>query len=690
VDRRADIWAFGVVLFELLTGERLFDGETVSHTLADVLRAPIDFDVLPGQTPPAIRALLKRCLERDPKLRLRDIGEARVVLAQSMAVEEPVAALGPQSRTPWLVAAVAGVALCAAGFGWWQSTRRVPQPVSRFDVEMGEDFSVSGVDAPHVILSPDGRHIVSQVRGADGKVRLAVRSLEEAKPTVLAGTEGATHPFFAPDGEWIGYHDRQNLALRKVSIRGGAPVTICPLPNLRGASWGEDGTIVFSASSSGGLQRISANGGAPQPLTALDEKKGDRTHRYPIMLPGGKAALFFSSASGGGYENSTIEAVTLATGQRTALLSGGFAPRYSPSGHLLFMRQGGIFAVAFDAANLKVTSTPVAMMPNVRHYSTRGSAEFDVSPAGTLIFIEGQGQSINKPLVLADAGGTKTAVIKDPQEYTNPRFSPDGKRIAFDSVESGKRDIWVYDRAREIKTRLTVAPGEHANAVWTADGERIAFHRAGGIYWVRSGGGGEPEKLFDSKYPVAPVSFSPDGKVLAYIEERPGAARDIGLLEFDLRDPTHPRPGKSVPLMATTFDEREPLFSPDGKWMAYESNESGTNEVYVRSYPDGGGRWQISNGGGFRPRWSPNRKELFFTAAGKMYVVSYSAERSGFVASKPRFWGNFGSNVIGFDISPDGKQILLGDIPEVGISEPSLTRVVFLLNFIDELKRRVP
>jgi serine/threonine-protein kinase len=355
------------------------------------------------------------------------------------------------------------------------------------------------------------------------------------------------------------------------------------------------------------------------------------------------------------------------------------------------MRQGSLFAVAFDAAKLQVSGSPVAVVPNVRYYSTRGSADFDVSPAGTLIFIEGTGQTIYRPLVLMDATGARTPILKAPQEYSNPRFSRDGKRIAFDTLESGKRDIWAYDPQREIKTRLTLAPGEHTNAVWTPDGERIAYGQADGIYWVRSGGGGEPERLLESRNSPIPLSFSPDAKRLTYQETPLNAANDIRLLEFDLQDPAHPRPGKSSPLMTTPSDEREALFSPDGKWLAYESNESGTNEVYVRSFPDPGGRWQISNRGGFRPRWSPSRKELLFTSEGKIFAVSYSAEHSGFVASKPRVWADFGSRVLGYDITLDGNQILVSDDPTIQEGTERLpTRLVFLLNFLDELKRRIP
>ena len=682
VDKRADIWSFGVVLWEMLTAKRLFTGETMSHTLADVLRAPIDFSVLPKGP---VRELVRRCLERDAKLRLRDIGEARIFLSQPQAAEEPAAPPKPSSPIPWIVAALG---LSAAGLAWWPAKQSAPQPMARFEVEMGQGFDLRGIDAPHMIISPDGRRLVWQLLGEDGKLRLATRSLDEAKPTVLAGTEGATHQFFSPDGEWLGYHDRREL--RKISIHGGAPVTICPLPNLRGASWGDDNTIVFSPEQASGLMRISANGGTPQPITQLDEKKSERTHRYPFVLPGSKAAIFFSSQSAGNYDNATIEAVALDTGRRTTLVQGGYFPRYSPSGHLLFMRQGTVFVVGLDAGKLKITGTPVPLLQNVRHHVTRGSAEFDFSRTGTMVYVEGKGTSTNAPLALIDAAGVKTPYLKNPQEYVNPRFSPDGKRLAFDTIESGKRDIWVYDSEREIKTRLTFAPGENQRPVWTPDGQRIAFQRADGIFWVAAGGGGEVERLTESKLPQTPTSFSPDGKVLAFEEERPGTMRDIRLLEIDRRNPARPVVGKTSAFVATAFNERDGMFSPDGKWFAYESNESGTNEVYVRGYPDSSGRWQISSGGGVRPRWTATGKELFYgTDQEKVMTVTYSAAPSGFVVSKPRLWSagiNFRG--MGYDVTPDGKRLVVSDRPENDLMINLPTRAVFLLNFFDQLKRQ--
>jgi len=589
------------------------------------------------------------------------------------------------SPIPWIVAALG---LCAAGWAWWPAKQLAPQAAARFDVEMGGGFDLRGIDAPHLIISPDGRRIVWQLLGEDGKVRLAVRSLEEVNPTVLTGTEGATHQFFSPDGEWVGYHNR--FELRKISIHGGAPVTLCPLPILRGASWGDDNTIVFSPDQAGGLKLISADGGTSRPLTHLDEKKGERTHRYPFVLPGRKAAIFFSSPTGGNYDSATIEAVALDSGQRTVLIQGGYFPRYVPSGHLLFMRQGTVLAVGMDARTLKITGTPVPVLQNVRHHTNRGSAEFDVSRTGMIVYVDGKGTSGNFPLALLDAAGVKTPYLKNQQEFTNPRFSPDGKRLAFDTLESGKRDIWVYDSEREIKTRLTFAPGENQRPVWTPDGQRIAFQRADGIFWVRAGGGGEMERLTESKLIQVPTSFSPDGKVLAFEEERPGAARDIRLLTIDLRDPARPVAGKTIDLITSAFNERDAMFSPDGKWLAYESNESGINEVYVRGYPDSGGLWQISNGGGVRPRWTATSKELFYgTEREKIMTVAYSAAPNGFVVSKPRLWSD-GINFrgMGFDVTADGNRLVVSDRPEIELQSNLPTRAIFLLNFFEQLKRR--
>lgn len=692
VDKRSDIWAFGVVLWEMLTGRRLFDGETVSHTLADVLKGEIAFGSLPAGTPRALVELVQRCLERDVKLRLRDIGEARVLLSRPFTTTAPVVVEGASrsSRGAWMTAGAAMLlGLSLAAWGWWQARQRASEAMSRFDVEMGEDLALLGVDAPHIIVSPDGRRVVWQVNGQDGKRRLAVRALEETKPTVLAGTEGGTHQFFSPDGEWVGYHDGQHL--RKISIHGGTPVNLCLVPQLRGASWGEDGTIVFAPEQASGLMRVSANGGTPQPLTKLDEKRQERTHRYPFVLPGGKATLFFSGL-GGMYESAAIEAVSLETGQRKVVLQGGYFPRYSASGHLLFMRQGTVFAVRMDAKKLELQGTPVAVLEGVRYHVNRGSVEFDVSRSGTLVYVEGKATSTNFSLVSRDASGGSTVFLKPLQEYIGVRFSPDRKRLAFETLESGKRDIWVYDPEREVSTRLTFAPGEHRYPAWTADGTRIAYRRNDGIYWIQSSGGGQPERLTEAKGTQTPLSFSPDGKVLAFAEQRPDGGADIRLLEIDRKDPAHSVAGKMTAFVATAFDEQEGMFSPDGKWFAYTSNESGTHELYVRSYPEGGGRWQISNGGGVAPRWSPNGKELMYSAPDqKLMAVSYSAVAGSFVASKARVWAEKFAVLWGnYDVAADGKRVV-GMGPRAGDSmEKPPTRAMFVLNFFEELKRRIP
>ncbi len=485
MDKRADVWAFGVVLYELLTGTRLFNGETVSHTFADVLRAPLDFDRLPKDTPRVVRELLRRCLNRDLKLRLRDIGEARVALQEYTGVEE--AAPAPVGRkTGWVVgAAVLAVMGAVAGLGWWKATRPVERPLVRLDVDLGAEYS--GGD---VILSPDGGRLVFVSKG-----RLFTRRLHQEKAVELAGTDGAFAPFFSPDGQWVAFGSSGKL--RKISVEGGAVIALCDSFLFRGGAWGEDHTIIAALTSNrGALSRIPDAGGTPQPLTEL--AAGEITHRWPQILPGGKAVLFTTHTSISGFDGANIEVMSLRDRRRKTLQRGGTFGRYFPgpngTGHLVYVNKGTLFAVPFDPEALEARGTPLPVAQEVSYFNSIGSAQFDFSQDGTLVY-RGGGAGGLATLQWLESDGRLQPLPAKPGDYGQPHLSPDGKLIALTLPSGTGTDIWRYDWQRDTMSKLTFGDGDFRFPVWSPDGRYLVFRAESGITWTRADGAGKPQPL---------------------------------------------------------------------------------------------------------------------------------------------------------------------------------------------------
>jgi Tol biopolymer transport system component len=734
VDKRADIWSFGVVVWEMLCGRHLFGGETVSHTLADVLRGPIDFDKLPKETPRAIRDLLRRCLDRDVKNRLRDIGEARVVIGRYLADpgsgSEADVGVGrgpggpPHKRWVWpMVAGVATLALIVAGVLLYNATRPAPlRPLIRANIDLDDNTPLArggGGSAGNMLaVSPDGARLALTLRSADGKLRLYTRLLNQSEVTPLAGTENASFPFFSPAGDWIGF--LADNKLKKIAVEGGAAVTLCDAPNLRGASWGDDGNIIAALNTGGALSRVPSEGGTPVPVTKLNS--GEVTHRWPQVLPGSQAVLFTASTHTGREDDGNIEVISLKTGERKTVQRGGFSPRYlatssgagpAGAGHLIYLHQSTLFAVPFDPGRLAATGSPAPILEDVSSTSTAGGDfAFAGSPheSGTFVYLSGKGQLGGYSISWVDRSG-KTQLLHAPIDlYSTPRFSPDGKRLAFSIVNGQSDDIWVKDLDRDTPSRLSFLPGQNRFPVWTPDGKNIVFQStnpaAPGMYWIRSDGSGEAQRLTDGKHQEAPNSFSPDGKRLAFYELGNGTSMDIftAPVEGDpgrgatLSGAAGVRLGKAELFVGTPFLEVLPAFSPDGRWLAYQSNESGTFEVYVRPFPGPGGRWQISTGGGLFPVWSRDGRELLFeTMDQRVMAVSYTViHQTGgdsFAAGKPQVWTEVRLRSLAtpsnYDLAPDGKR-LAAMLPDDASGDKPHTHLTFLLNFFDELRRRAP
>jgi Tol biopolymer transport system component len=708
VDKRTDIWAFGAVLYELLTGKAAFQGEDVGDILAEVVKAEPDWSRLPEATPAAIRTLLRRCLRKDKRQRLQDAVGVRIeiddAIAAPLGADAGTAAPGMRGwreRAAWpAVAAVLALIAIAFAIGFVLRAPKPPQPLQavRLTSEIGADASLYIAFGAAAILSPDGTRLALLASGADQKRRIYVRSLDQLQATALSGTENAGDPFFSPDGQWIGFF--ADGKLKKISAQGGAAVTLCDAPSDRGGSWGEDGTIVFTPDQRSPLSKVSSTGGTPQPLTTLDKQAGEVTQRWPEVLPGGKAVLFTSSTTPGAYGDAEIVVYSMASGQRKTLQRGGFYARYLPSGHVVYMHEGTMFAVPFDPQRLTVTGQPAPILEGVAATPANGAAQFSFSETGSLVYVAGAAEGQNVSIYWMDREGKFTPLRETPGSYLNLAFSPDGKHLALDISDSKRRDIWVYEWERDTLTRLTFVGEANQYPVWTPDGQRIVYssQEKGGVnnlWWIRADGAGDAQRLAESKSAQYTGSWRPDGKVLAFRQENPSTSGDIMTLLVEGNEKSGWKPGEPKPFVNTPFNEVEPAFSPDSRWLAYESNESGILEVYVRPFPGPGGRWQISIGGGQFPKWSRNGKELFYrTADNKITVVSYTASGDSFHADKPQLWSpgqliyrGMGNHT--FDLHPDGKRFAVLKAPGTE-QAAAVNKVSFIFNFFDELRRKVP
>jgi serine/threonine-protein kinase len=669
VDKRADIWAFGVVLYEMLTGEALFTGETVSDTLATVLTREPDFERVPAR----MRRLLRRCLEKDPRKRLRDIGDAWDLL------DEPKEArTGTRGRFWPAAAALFALAAAVAGGVAWRAMRTSPQPLLRFSDDLGLETGSVGI-----ALSRDGTRVAFV--GADG--RLYVRLLGNPRSVSLAGTENALRPFFSPNGEWVGFASAGQI--KKVAVQGGTPIVLCEAANMLGASWGEDGHIVFSANNRSGLWRVADGGGKPEEITRLDTTRGEVTHRFPQILPGGKAVLF-TIGTPGDYEDSTIEAHVFQTGQRKVIYRGGYHGRYLPSGHLLYIHNGTLFAAPMDARRLELTGPPVPILDDVESVPGSAAASFGLSETGTLAYVPAPNSALLS-LGWVDDGGKIEPMNAPAKKYKLPlALSPDGTRLALVIEEDRVRNLWVYDWRRDRLFPVTFGKGEVTSATWFPDGKHLVFAAQGtgwgsAVYWTRADGGGQPEKLLDviSSLTASRLSVAPDGRRLAY-----SVPTGIQLVPVDLSQPEHPKAGSPAPLkLARALSA---AFSPDGRLVAYVSDESGRAEVYVSSLEGAGGKWMVSSGGATRPEWAPNGKELFYqSATGQIMYVTYTASHDSFESDRPRVWLDRPLPLFNIALAPDGRRIAIA-LPPEGMSQKPSTHMMFLLNFFDELKRKTP
>jgi serine/threonine-protein kinase len=594
---------------------------------------------------------------------------------------------------PWVIA----LSATAVAFILWAPWRPAPTPALplRLSAELGAAASLSTRFGPAAILSPDGRllaFVASQ--GADERPRLHLRRLDQLDAAPLSGTEGARDPFFSPDGEWIAFF--ADGKLKKVSVTGGAAVTLCDAADDRGGTWAEDGTIFFAPRGAAGLSLVSSAGGTPQTLTTPDPASQEVTHRWPQALPRGKAVLYTAGIGFGDYEDASLVVHTLEGDTKKVLHRGGYHGRYIPSGHLVFIHEGTLFAASFDLDRLELTGQPVPALDSVTTNPTNGGAQFAFSRDGTLAYQ--RGEDLVVPIQWMNREGRLQPLPAAPGAYNNIHFSPDGQWLALDIIEGKNRDVWVYEWARDTLSRLMFDPGEDLAPVWSPDGRRIAFSSARAdqatqnLYWQRADGTGEAERLTESKNTQSPSSWHPSGKLLALQETNPQTSFDILILPLEGDEASGWKPGKPTVFLNGPFGEIQAAFSPDGRWLAYSSNESGRDEVYVRSFPGPGGKWQVSTAGGRWTTWSRSRRELLYRDEdGRIMVARYTVEGDLFRAGKPRVWSprlvpvrELGRT---FDLHPDGERVA---VLKTSGNEARRDHVTMIQNFFDELRRIAP
>jgi Tol biopolymer transport system component len=709
-DKRSDIWAFGCVLYEMLTGARAFGGDDVSDTLAFVLAREPDWRALPARTPPVIRKLLRRCLQRDPKRRLSDIADARLEIDEALATPTEVddttrpvdRAFAParwRRSVPWALAGALGSALALALI-LWAPWRQVPAPAPlRLVAELGVDASIDNDPGGALALSPDGA-LLAFVARRDEKARpqLYLRRLDQLQAISLAGTEDAVSPFFSPDGAWIAFFAGGKL--RKISVSGGASITLSDAPNARGGTWAEDDTIIFNPDLPLGvsLMRVSSAGGKAELFTTIAE--GEVTRRWPQVLPGGRALLYTSHSGTVGFDAANVIAQPLPSGTPKVIQRGGYYGRFF-GGHLAYVYEGTLFAAPFDLDRLEVTGQPVPVVEGVDAISRSGGANFAASTNGTLVYLSGRAVD-EFPLDWLDVSGKTTPLRATPANWSNVRFAPDGRRLAMDINDGTQSDVWIYEWEGDRLFRLTLNANLDEMPVWTEDSQRIAFasrrdtSSVFNLYWQRADGTGEVQRLTDSANPQRPGSWHPSGKFLAFSEQTLQSNEDILILPLEGDERSGWKAGKAAVFLNGPSRERDPMFSPDGRWLAYVSNESGRSEVYVRPFSGSRGAWMISTEGGGFPTWSQTRHELFYTTPDfQIMVVPYSAEDDAFRPEKPRLWSERsyrrvrGPSPRSFDLHPDGNRFALAVAADTQ-TEAKRDRLVFILNFFDDLRRIGP
>jgi eukaryotic-like serine/threonine-protein kinase len=709
-DARSDIFAFGAVLYEMLTGRKAFEGKSrASITAAIMEREPPPVSQVQPLTSPLLEKLIKACLAKDPEQRRQT---AHDVLLDLQWISEQRTQTADVERTArprkrewmaWIVAAALAL-LCVVMGGWVLTRPSGPAPrVKRAVIRAPQGATLGGSWwwYPAIAISPDAAHIAF-VATRQGVTQLYLRATGEWDDRPIAGTNDGHSPFFSPDGQWLGLVVRKKIL--KIPVAGGPPIEIASLPGeVYGASWAAGDTIYYDLDAPGAIMKVSASGGTPQAVTTLDPKKLETGHRYPEMLPDGKALLVtVRNGDQPSFDEAEIQALSLASGERRTLVKGGTNAHFVPTGHLVFFRAGILMAVAFDPASLTVKGAPVPVLEHVTENPRIGAGQLSTARDGSLVYISGGTSIGDHELVFVDkTTGAARVITSRRRPYEDFTLSPDGRMIAT-TIEGAVTDTWIHDIARDAEVRFTVGV-EHRDPIWSPDGKLVVYDGYKDGKWCLftkpMDGSGKEELLLSSQNPIGALSWTPDKKFFLYNTYSPKTGNDILMAAMD-------GDRKPQPLVQTQFDEQWASLSPDGRWLAYTSDESGQLEAYVIPFPGnsgaGSGKWRISSDGGDHPQWAPNGRELYYyTAAAsgsqanstigqnlKMIAVPIDT-KSGFQPGKPRvlFEGPYFQSFHDYAPTPDGRGFIF--IRETQ-SQAGPAELAVVLNWFAELKKIVP
>jgi len=682
-DSRTDIFAFGAVVYEMATGKKAFEGKSQASLIAAIMgKEPRPMSELQPMTPQLLDWVVKRCLSKEPDERWQTAADLMAGLRRSTEPEtqqDPsplVTAPALWKRAiPWSLVALMTVIASVDIWSPWRTSSEPKTSTLTVNLPTGDNLLLFA--GPTIAFSHDGRHLV-YVADRDGLEQIYHRALDQAEAVPIGDTVGARRVFFSPDDQWVGFQAKGKL--QKIPLTGGAPEPIADVitGNVVGASWGSDGNIILGGSVGSGLSIVSDTGGIPESITTPDPDKGESSHLWPQILPGGNAVLFTIRTTAT-HDDARIGVLSLDSGEWQTVWQGGVYPRYSPTGHLLYVRSQTLMAVPFSLADLEVTGDPIPVLANVLVNQGSGASHFAFSSDGTIVFLQSTGSSENT-LFLVNRQGEREALATKTR-LTNPVFSPDGKSLAVTASEyAGFEELktWIYDFSRATFFPLAFE-GNAVGSIWKPNGKELTFTTAnsgGNIFQIPLDGGGVAEQITKGESLKWPGSWSPDGKLLAFQEESQGNW-DIRVLALESGE-------ESQPFLGTQFDENSPEFSPSGSWIAFTSDSSGQYEIYAKPYAREGGIVRISTEGGVSPKWAANGMALFYRNGNKILVVEIQGEQE-LRLGLPKVLFESDDNLRDFDVSPNGYQFAL-----IRNNEALHTQINVTLNWFEELKRLVP